>query len=104
MKPKAPKPPSIRKAAAGAGIDAGLEIVLKSVNRISKLVSLACGLPSGRNAVKPFTLNPCSPKFCSMNMSAKLEEFTPEQAEAVANGTANGTDSEKKAGLVEIDK
>ena len=25
----------------------------------------------------------CGPKFCSMNMSAKLDEFTPEQAQAV---------------------
>jgi phosphomethylpyrimidine synthase len=30
----------------------------------------------------------CGPKFCSMNISAKVEAFTPEEAEAVANGTA----------------
>ena len=29
----------------------------------------------------------CGPKFCSMNISAKVESFTPEEAEAVANGT-----------------
>jgi phosphomethylpyrimidine synthase len=28
----------------------------------------------------------CGPKFCSMNISAKVEAFTPEEAEAVANG------------------
>jgi phosphomethylpyrimidine synthase len=28
----------------------------------------------------------CGPKFCSMNMSAKVEEFSAEQAEAVAAG------------------
>jgi phosphomethylpyrimidine synthase len=27
----------------------------------------------------------CGPKFCSMNISAKVESFTPEEAEAVAN-------------------
>jgi phosphomethylpyrimidine synthase len=30
----------------------------------------------------------CGPKFCSMNISAKVEQFTAEEAEAVANGTA----------------
>ncbi len=30
----------------------------------------------------------CGPKFCSMNISAKVESFTAEEAEAVANGTA----------------
>jgi phosphomethylpyrimidine synthase len=30
----------------------------------------------------------CGPKFCSMNISAKVEAFTPEEAEAVLNGTA----------------
>ena len=28
----------------------------------------------------------CGPKFCSMNISAKVETFTPEDAEAVLNG------------------
>jgi len=28
----------------------------------------------------------CGPKFCSMNISAKVEEFTPADAEAVLNG------------------
>jgi len=30
----------------------------------------------------------CGPKFCSMNISAKVEAFTPEEADAVLNGTA----------------
>ena len=30
----------------------------------------------------------CGPKFCSMNISAKVEAFTPEEAAAAANGTA----------------
>jgi phosphomethylpyrimidine synthase len=30
----------------------------------------------------------CGPKFCSMNISAKVESFTVEEAEAAANGTA----------------
>jgi len=30
----------------------------------------------------------CGPKFCSMNISAKVEEFTAADAEAVLNGTA----------------
>jgi phosphomethylpyrimidine synthase len=30
----------------------------------------------------------CGPKFCSMNISAKVEAFTPEDAESVLNGTA----------------
>ena len=30
----------------------------------------------------------CGPKFCSMNISAKVEQFTAEQAAAVVNGTA----------------
>ena len=30
----------------------------------------------------------CGPKFCSMNISAKVESFTAEDAEAVVNGTA----------------
>ena len=30
----------------------------------------------------------CGPKFCSMNISAKVEGFTPEEAEAVARGAA----------------
>jgi len=30
----------------------------------------------------------CGPKFCSMNISAKVESFTAEDAEAVLNGTA----------------
>ena len=29
----------------------------------------------------------CGPKFCSMNISAKVETFTAEEAEAVVNGT-----------------
>jgi phosphomethylpyrimidine synthase len=29
----------------------------------------------------------CGPKFCSMNISSKVEQFTAEEAEAVANGT-----------------
>jgi phosphomethylpyrimidine synthase len=28
----------------------------------------------------------CGPKFCSMNISAKVESFTAEDAEAVLNG------------------
>ncbi len=31
----------------------------------------------------------CGPKFCSMNISAKVEAFTPEEAEAVLNGAAS---------------
>jgi phosphomethylpyrimidine synthase len=31
----------------------------------------------------------CGPKFCSMNISAKVEEFTAEQADAVLAGAAN---------------
>ena len=30
----------------------------------------------------------CGPKFCSMNISAKVESFTPEEAAAVVNGSA----------------
>ena len=30
----------------------------------------------------------CGPKFCSMNISSKVESFTAEEAEAVASGTA----------------
>jgi hypothetical protein len=30
----------------------------------------------------------CGPKFCSMNISAKVEAFTPEEAAAAANGSA----------------
>jgi phosphomethylpyrimidine synthase len=30
----------------------------------------------------------CGPKFCSMNISAKVESFTAEDAESAANGTA----------------
>jgi hypothetical protein len=30
----------------------------------------------------------CGPKFCSMNISAKVEQFTSADAEAVLNGTA----------------
>ena len=30
----------------------------------------------------------CGPKFCSMNISAKVEEFTAADAEAVLNGSA----------------
>ena len=30
----------------------------------------------------------CGPKFCSMNISAKVENFTPEEAAAVASGAA----------------
>jgi len=29
----------------------------------------------------------CGPKFCSMNISSKVEQFTAEEAEAVVNGT-----------------
>jgi phosphomethylpyrimidine synthase len=29
----------------------------------------------------------CGPKFCSMNLSAKVESFTAEEAAAVAAGT-----------------
>ena len=29
----------------------------------------------------------CGPKFCSMNISAKVEAFTAADAEAVLNGT-----------------
>ena len=39
----------------------------------------------------------CGPKFCSMNISAKVEGFTPEQAEAVASGS-------KAPDVVEIQK
>ncbi len=39
----------------------------------------------------------CGPKFCSMNISAKVEGFTPEQAEAVASGP-------KAPDVVEIQK
>jgi hypothetical protein len=28
----------------------------------------------------------CGPKFCSMNISSKVESFTAEEAEAVVNG------------------
>jgi hypothetical protein len=28
----------------------------------------------------------CGPKFCSMNISAKVESFTAEDADAVLNG------------------
>ena len=28
----------------------------------------------------------CGPKFCSMNISAKVESFTAEEADAVLNG------------------
>jgi hypothetical protein len=28
----------------------------------------------------------CGPKFCSMNISAKVESFTPAEAEAVVKG------------------
>ena len=31
----------------------------------------------------------CGPKFCSMNISAKVESFTPEQAEEIAQGLVN---------------
>jgi len=31
----------------------------------------------------------CGPKFCSMNISAKVESFTAEEAEAVASGAAD---------------
>ena len=31
----------------------------------------------------------CGPKFCSMNHSAKTQEFTMAEAEAIANGTSN---------------
>jgi len=41
----------------------------------------------------------CGPKFCSMNMSAKIEEFTPADAEAVLNG-----DAAAAAALVRLDK
>ena len=41
----------------------------------------------------------CGPKFCSMNMSAKMEEFTPADAEAVLNG-----DAAAAAALVRLDK
>ncbi len=30
----------------------------------------------------------CGPKFCSMNISAKVETFTQEEADAAASGTA----------------
>jgi hypothetical protein len=30
----------------------------------------------------------CGPKFCSMNISAKVETFTAEEAAEAANGTA----------------
>ncbi len=33
----------------------------------------------------------CGPKFCSMNISAKVESFTMEQAEAAANGSAQAS-------------
>ncbi len=33
----------------------------------------------------------CGPKFCSMNISAKVEELTPADAEAVAKGTGAGS-------------
>jgi phosphomethylpyrimidine synthase len=38
----------------------------------------------------------CGPKFCSMNISAKVQEFTAEDAEAVVNG------SRPAAGMVQI--
>ena len=37
----------------------------------------------------------CGPKFCSMNMSAKVEEFTAEDAEAVLKGNGLHQKSEK---------
>ena len=30
----------------------------------------------------------CGPKFCSMNISAKVESFTPEEADDVLNNTS----------------
>src|SRR5262249_15074717 len=32
----------------------------------------------------------CGPKFCSMNISSKVQEFTPADAEAVVNGKSAG--------------
>ena len=42
----------------------------------------------------------CGPKFCSMNISAKIEEFSAADAESVLNG--NG--QEQKSELVDIEK
>jgi phosphomethylpyrimidine synthase len=42
----------------------------------------------------------CGPKFCSMNMSAKVEDFTMADAEAVLQG--NGKASEQKPSLVQL--
>ncbi len=39
----------------------------------------------------------CGPKFCSMNISAKVESFTPAEAEAVAIGPAPVSSSPKTA-------
>ena len=36
----------------------------------------------------------CGPKFCSMNISSKVQEFTAEEAAAVVNGS--------RAGIVQI--
>ncbi|MBI1899329.1 MAG: phosphomethylpyrimidine synthase ThiC [Acidobacteria bacterium] len=41
----------------------------------------------------------CGPKFCSMNISAKVESFTVEDAEAVLGGSGNGS-----AELVQVSK
>src|SRR4029077_11836211 len=35
----------------------------------------------------------CGPKFCSMNISAKVESFTAEDAAAVVNAAAPGSDA-----------
>jgi phosphomethylpyrimidine synthase len=42
----------------------------------------------------------CGPKFCSMNMSAKVEDFTMADAEAVLHG--NGKAGEEKPSLVQL--
>jgi phosphomethylpyrimidine synthase len=39
----------------------------------------------------------CGPKFCSMNISAKVEGFTPEHAEEVLNGNSVTIEKESRA-------
>jgi hypothetical protein len=51
----------------------------------------------------------CGPKFCSMNISAKVESFTPEEAAAAANGTGaerlvgiSGDDGQRRADFSDL--
>jgi phosphomethylpyrimidine synthase len=44
----------------------------------------------------------CGPKFCSMNISAKVEEFTMADAESVLSG--NGKTADEKQSLVQVDR